>query len=80
MALVEPRTFREGFTGWAMTKVNSVEDCINRRAGVIAPVVNPLDERQRTPLDGVSPEAQAFVVLLQAAWRDWSLHVFGSPR
>jgi rhamnogalacturonyl hydrolase YesR len=80
MALIEPRTFYEGFTAWAVTKMNSVEDCINRRTGVVASVVNPLDESQRMPLDGVSPEAQAFVMLLQAAWRDWSLHVFGPPR
>lgn len=80
MALIEPRTFYEGFTAWAVTKMTAVEDCINRRTGAVAPVANALDESQKTPLDGVSPEAQASVVLLQAAWRDWSLHVFGPPR
>jgi rhamnogalacturonyl hydrolase YesR len=80
MALIEPRVFYEQFTRWAVIKMNAVEDCINRRTGVVAPVVNPLDESQRTPLDGVSPEAQAFVILLQAAWRDWSLQTFGTPR
>jgi rhamnogalacturonyl hydrolase YesR len=80
MALIEPRSFYEGFTAWAVTKMNAVEDCINRRTGVVASVVDPRDERQRMPLDGVSPAAQASVVLLQAAWRDWSLHTFGTPR
>jgi rhamnogalacturonyl hydrolase YesR len=80
MALIEPRTFYEGFTAWAVIKMNAVEDCINRRTGVVASVVDPRDERQRMPLDGVSPAAQASVVLLQAAWRDWSLHTFGTPR
>lgn len=80
MALIEPRTFYEGFTAWAVTKMTAVEDCIDRRTGVVAPVANALNESQKTPLDDVSPEAQASVVLLQAAWRDWSLHVFGPPR
>ncbi|KAI8939932.1 hypothetical protein NX059_003659 [Plenodomus lindquistii] len=55
---------------WAVRKGRAVEKCVDADTGVVAPVVNSLTEGQRNPLEGVNPEAQAFVVLLFAAWRD----------
>lgn len=57
---------------WAEEKMKIVlEKFVDRKTGVVSPVVNPKKDEQRTPLEGVSPEAQAFVVLMYAAWRDW---------
>lgn len=39
-------------------------------AGVVTPAVDPLDWKSTTPFTTGSPEGQAFVVLLYAAWRD----------
>ena len=71
MATLEPATFGETYASWALRKLNAVKQCIDENSGLVSPVVNPLKESQRTPLDGVSPEGQAFVVLLYVAWRDW---------
>jgi hypothetical protein len=49
-----------------------VKKCVDEETGIVAPVVNPTTDDQRTPLDGVSPEAQSFVVLLYAAWKDFN--------
>jgi rhamnogalacturonyl hydrolase YesR len=38
--------------------------------GVVTPAVNPLNWKDTKPLTTGSPEAQAFVVLMYAAWRD----------
>ncbi|KAI4648232.1 hypothetical protein J4E93_004644 [Alternaria ventricosa] len=70
MALLEPGTFGERYVGWATCKLESVSRYIDEETGVAAPVVNSLKEGQRTPLNGINPEGQAFVVLLYAAWRD----------
>ncbi|KAI4651672.1 uncharacterized protein J4E79_009153 [Alternaria viburni] len=58
IAVLEPGTFGE-------------RRHLDEETGVAAPVVNSLKEGQRTPLNGINPEGQAFVVLLYAAWRDW---------
>ena len=74
MAVLEPGVFgaKGKYVEWAMKKMEIVmRRCVNEETGVVAPVVNPTTDDQRTPLDGVSPEAQTFVVLLYAAWRDW---------
>lgn len=60
------------YTEWAREKMRAVAEHVDVRTGVAAPVVNSLREREEMPLGEVNPEAQAFVVLLFAAWRDWS--------
>jgi rhamnogalacturonyl hydrolase YesR len=72
MAVLKPSVFgQRNYIDWALKKMGVVESCVDQETGVIAPVVNPTTDDQRTPLDGVSPEAQAFVILLFAACRDW---------
>jgi len=71
LAVLEPGTFGERYVGWATRKLESVNHQLDEETGVAAPVVNSLKEGQRTPLNGINPEGQAFVVLLYAAWRDW---------
>ncbi|KAF3051993.1 hypothetical protein E8E11_010634 [Didymella keratinophila] len=71
MAVLDPSIFDTKYTDWALQKMNAVARCVDIGTGIVAPVVNPLKESQRTPLGGPSPEGQAFVVLLYAAWRDW---------
>jgi hypothetical protein len=56
---------------WACRKMEVVKGCVSDETGIVGPVVNPTRDEQRSPLEGVSPEAQAFVALLVAAWRDW---------
>ncbi|KAH7399554.1 hypothetical protein BKA66DRAFT_589500 [Pyrenochaeta sp. MPI-SDFR-AT-0127] len=67
----EAGTFGKTYTEWAMQKRDVITLCIDHNVGIVKPVVNPLNERQRTPLKSISPEGQAFVVLLYAPWRDW---------
>jgi rhamnogalacturonyl hydrolase YesR len=72
MAVLKPVVFgQQKYIDWALKKIDVVENCVDQETGIVAPVVNPTTDDQRTPLDGVSPEAQAFVILLFAAWRDW---------
>jgi rhamnogalacturonyl hydrolase YesR len=76
MMVLKPSVFGEKkYINWAMKKMDDVERCVDQETGIVAPVVNPTTDDQRTPLDGVSPEAQAFVALLFAAWRDWKVVV-----
>jgi rhamnogalacturonyl hydrolase YesR len=71
MAVLNPRNFGIEYTIWATEKLEAVGRHIDPETGIAAPVVNSLSEGQPTPLDGVNPEGQAFVVLCYAAWRDW---------
>ncbi|RMZ66570.1 Six-hairpin glycosidase [Pyrenophora seminiperda CCB06] len=74
MAILEPELFgKREYTGWAEKKVEAVGRHVDKETGIAAPVVNPLEEGQRTPLEGINPEAQAFVVLMFTAWRDWKV-------
>jgi hypothetical protein len=72
LALLEPDVCGERYTAWAVRKMVVVESNIDRETGIVAPVCNPLKPQERDPLLGVSPEAQCFVVLMYAAYRDWS--------
>jgi rhamnogalacturonyl hydrolase YesR len=72
MAVLEPAVFGDVYTDWALRKMMIVKKCVDEETGIVAPVVNPTTDDQRTPLDGVSPEAQSFVVLLYAAWKDFN--------
>jgi rhamnogalacturonyl hydrolase YesR len=71
MAVLEPVSFGKEYTDWATAKLEAVARHIDPETGIATPVVNSLDEGQRTPLDGVNSEGQGFVVLCCAAWRDW---------
>ncbi|XPS70751.1 hypothetical protein M3J07_002953 [Ascochyta lentis] len=79
MAVLEPDVFGSKHTDWALQKMETVRRCISEETGVASPAVNPLKESQRTPLEGVSPEGQAFVVLMYTAWRDWTQKDLLSP-
>jgi rhamnogalacturonyl hydrolase YesR len=78
MAVLAPTIFDAPYTDWALRKMEAVGRCVDVKTGIAAPLVNPLKESQRTPLSGPSPEGQAFVVLMYAAWRDWKNETVGS--
>lgn len=44
---------------------------ISASTGVLSPVVDPLSYGQQGRT--TSPEAEAFVLLMESAWRDWKL-------
>ncbi|KAF8317434.1 hypothetical protein DL93DRAFT_2154321 [Clavulina sp. PMI_390] len=44
---------------------------VNATTGIVGPIVNPLDWNSELQAGGVSPEGEAFVLMLQAAYRDW---------
>ncbi|KAL6712036.1 hypothetical protein ACN47E_003079 [Coniothyrium glycines] len=71
IAVLALGSFEVKHTDWAQRKVEIVSNFVDANTGIAAPVVNSLSEGQRTPLNGINPEGQAFVVLLYAAWRDW---------
>lgn len=71
MAVMVPEVLGKKYTDWAQAKMKIVVDCVNVETGIVAPVVNPTRDMQREPLEGVSPEAQAFVVLMVVGWKDW---------
>jgi rhamnogalacturonyl hydrolase YesR len=71
MAMLDPVVFGTKYTQWALRKMDIVGRYIDAKTGIAKPVVNPLQESQRTVLSGPSPEGQAFIVLMYAAWRDW---------
>lgn len=66
-----PKTFNTRYADWALQKMDELSRCVDIETGVAAPIVNPLEEGQRSPLNGPSPECQAFTALLYAARRDW---------
>jgi len=72
MAVLAPSTFGTKYTDWANKKVQVVDSCINNTTGIVAPAINPLSWGDRTPFTTGSPEGQSFVVLMHAAYRDWS--------
>jgi rhamnogalacturonyl hydrolase YesR len=78
VAVLEPEVFGAVYSDWAVQKMETIKRCVDEETGIVGPVVNPTKDDQRTPLDGVSPEAQAFVVLLNAAWRDWKAAAEGA--
>ena len=55
---------------WAEDSRKAVMRCVDEETGNVAPVVNPMTPLDREPLE-VSPEGQAFVLLLHASHRDW---------
>lgn len=48
---------------------------VDSSTGWVSPVVNPLRYDTLATSSQHSPEAQAFVLLMQSAWRDWTVVV-----
>jgi rhamnogalacturonyl hydrolase YesR len=76
MAVLRPKTFGDNHIRWAdgIRKVIAGTDWRGqlhvKADGVVTPAINPLNWRDPHPVTTGSPEGQAFVVLLYAAWRD----------
>ena len=70
MALLSPRKIPNEMISWAESCREAVYGNISQEDGSVSPVVNPYDSHDRTPAKR-SAEAQAFVLLLEAAYRDW---------
>lgn len=60
---------RERILTWANEKRRAVAKHVDED-GVAKPVVNSLKHDQKEPWDGINPEAESFLLLLGAAWRD----------
>ena len=67
--LMEPSPRRRQLLQWADRKRRIVAAHVNHD-GIILPIVNPYGHNQELPLEGGSPEAEAFLLLMGAAWRD----------
>lgn len=75
VVVLDPETFGEEYTAWAVKKMDVVNGHIDETAGdnygIVSPAVNPLNWNDPNPFTTGSPEGQGFVVLLHAAYRDW---------
>ena len=71
MAVLVPAWVKEGELEWAERKRSAVGRCVDQETGIAGPTVNPRRHGQRERVWTGSPEAQGFLVLLEAAWRDW---------
>lgn len=49
----------------------AIYDHVNSTTGILQPVVNPLNFPAQAAADSLSPEGQAFVLIMEASWRDW---------
>lgn len=57
---------------WAEEKYRAISlNCIDQQTGLVTPVVNALNHRDRTPLASGTAEAQCFVLMMEAARRDY---------
>ena len=59
------------YVEWADASREAVLRHVDPATGEVAPVVNALKHDDRIPLPGGSSEAQSFVVLMEAAYRDY---------
>ncbi|KAJ7663893.1 Six-hairpin glycosidase-like protein [Mycena polygramma] len=71
MAVLQPATFGAAYVAWA----DGIRKELNRDGhvtedGVVTPAVNPYNWSDTTPDTDGSPEGQAMVVMMYAAWRD----------
>lgn len=57
-------------------------DCVRRRLnttdGWLAQVVDPYNFSSQQ-VDGKSPEAESFVLMMEAAWRGWKDYILAEP-
>jgi hypothetical protein len=79
MAVLAPEVFGEKYVDWAIGKMGMVESCVDGETGVVGPVINPVRDEEKL-VEGVSAEAQAFVVLLEAARMDWERSAGGENK
>lgn len=70
-ALLHEKADAEPYAAWASAKLHAVAQHIDTESGIAHPVVDSLKENREMSVGEVNPEAQAFVVLAWAAWRDW---------
>ena len=76
MAVLRPDVFGTPYLLWAdriRIKLTAKDHNGNphiTKEGVVTPAVNPLNWNDPNPVRNGSPEGQAFVVILYAAWRD----------
>lgn len=79
MVLLRPKTYGSKYINWAdgIRKTIARNDARGaphvKSTGVVTPAVNPLNWKDPKPVTTGSPEGQAFVVLMYAAWRDCAL-------
>ncbi|USP76942.1 hypothetical protein yc1106_04216 [Curvularia clavata] len=69
--LLPEKANAEPYAAWANAKLQAVAQHIDAETGIAHPVVDSLKESREMPVGEVNPEAQAFVILAWAAWRDW---------
>jgi rhamnogalacturonyl hydrolase YesR len=72
MLVLTPEVVSTSVHQWAEKKYNIVLASVDDK-GIAKPTVQPLDHGLRQPLMTGSPEGQAFVILMEAARRDWYL-------
>ena len=70
VAVLAPETFDQKYIDWADEMRQAVAACVDPETGIAAPADNALDWTDRKPMLTGSPEGQAFVVMLYAAYRD----------
>ncbi|MCJ1308885.1 hypothetical protein MMC25_002540 [Agyrium rufum] len=70
-AVIAPQTFGHSYTQLADRWRDAVSRVVDNDTGIVEPVCNPYDWKDKVPLKGGSPEAQAMVVLLYCAYRDY---------
>lgn len=68
MAVLRSKAFGGEYVEWAEGMRKEVGRHV--KDGVAAPAVNPMGWKDRKPVVTGSPEGQAFVVMMYAAWRD----------
>ena len=71
VAVLVPEGELEAYAGFGDECRRAVAGCVDAGSGIVAPTVDALRHDCRTPLRTGSAEAQSFVVLLYAAWRDY---------
>ncbi|KAF8211102.1 hypothetical protein K438DRAFT_1554100, partial [Mycena galopus ATCC 62051] len=72
MATLQPDTFNATYVAWAdgiRTELGT-GGRVDATSGVVSPAVNPYNWQDTTKYTNGSPEGQAMVLLMYAAWRD----------
>lgn len=71
MAVLASNVVGEKYLAWANRKRHAVAKHVDADTGIGAPTVNPRSHLQREKLWTGSPEAQCFLLMLHAAYRDF---------
>lgn len=75
LALTNPNISSLPALATVETSRSAVYSSVSKQTGNLSPVVNPLKYGSQGT---TSPEGQAFVLLMEAAWRDWYEAVNGA--